>query len=183
MYRSGVLKLEVIDKKPLVGELGLTDNNFMFYEDGKIKRLVNDPKVKTATILPSVVDPETNQVLVVPGQFTVQQLYAIMNKKIQEGDYVRFICYGSGRPRLSTLGKVTLVPMPKLDRREDLLDMLEVFGNHVRVNPGDIDVEAWLLGYQEHLGDVERNAQRYSHDTDEDTPRLTKRKHKLVLQG
>src|SRR4051812_6497160 len=124
MYKSGKFKLQEGVEAPQVNTLGLDENNLLFFNDGHTTRVNN-----SVSINPYIIDLEDPlKVLVRPSQFSVKQLYAIMNQKIQDGDRVRFICGNHGIPRLDAHGRITLVPYVNRDyKRTYLLDALEVF--------------------------------------------------------
>lgn len=172
LYKSGIFKLKQENQRPGLGELGLNGANLIYYNSGDPSRDRLPEYRDVMRLIPCIIDNDDN-VLVNGSQFSIKQLYAIMNQKIQDGDPVRFIANRDGTPRLDMQGKITLVPYTNSSYKRDfVLDALEAFGTHCRKNPNEnIDVDPWLDNYEVAINKMQSS----SHDHDEERPRLVTR--------
>jgi hypothetical protein len=174
MLKTGKLLIEMVDRKPSKGELGISGANLMYYNDGNSVRDRLPEYKRAQTLLPRIVDEFDNgKILVQPCQFTTGQLYAIMNKKLLHEAFVAFIVDGKGQIRLNDEGKVTLVPYNcgPYDR-EYIKDMLYECMTEVRANPKrEINIDTWFDNYNTKKKKVVVTTIL---DTDEDLPEKIK---------
>lgn len=147
MLRTAILLLEIGDRRPEKGELGINGCNQMYFNSGDPIRDGLPEYKNVQVVLPTIVHKKKRKVVIVESnRFTAKQLYAIMNQRVQHGDYVTYMVNKDGTPRYTTDGHVTLVPYKNSPySREYCLDMLADIVNDVRKNTSrDISVEAWF---------------------------------------